>query len=134
MDDSSKVLGANPNDEEGAGEEDEETTHTSRVKVYKMTHQDGKPTWTEYGIGMVRLKKHKENGARRMLCRNSATAKILINFRLYKVLKPTVTKQAISFLGQEDGKPASFRLRLKDEASANALKDAIDAEVAAIPT
>ena len=46
----------------------------------------------------------------------------------------TVAKQAISFIGQEDGKPASFRLRLKDESSAKALKDAIDVEVAAIPS
>lgn len=46
-----KALGTNPNDEEGEGEEDEETTHVSKVKVYKMGEKEGKPSWSESGVG-----------------------------------------------------------------------------------
>ncbi|RPD56010.1 hypothetical protein L227DRAFT_579227 [Lentinus tigrinus ALCF2SS1-6] len=34
--------------------------------------------WGDVGVGMLRLKKHKETGARRMLLRNSSTGKITI--------------------------------------------------------
>lgn len=46
-----KVLGSNPHDEEGEGEEDEETMHTSRLKVYKLKQTDGKSEWGDMGIG-----------------------------------------------------------------------------------
>jgi nucleoporin NUP2 len=50
-DGSKKPLGANPNDEEGEGEEDEETTYSCRVKVYKFTQKEGQPHWAEFGVG-----------------------------------------------------------------------------------
>ena len=54
MEESQKQLGANPNDEEGEGEEDEETLHTSRVKIYRLGVKDDKPNWTEMGVGKYR--------------------------------------------------------------------------------
>lgn len=51
MDESKKQLGVNPNDVEGEGEEEEETLHTSRVKVYKLGTKDDKPSWAEMGVG-----------------------------------------------------------------------------------
>lgn len=51
VDDSKKQLGVNPNDVEGEGEEEEETLHTSRVKVYKLGTKDDKPSWAEMGVG-----------------------------------------------------------------------------------
>ena len=52
-DDTPKILGVNPNDEEGGGEEDEETLHTVRLKIYKLEKKDGKPSWTDVGIGKL---------------------------------------------------------------------------------
>ena len=64
---------------EGEGEEDEVTVHEIRSKVYKMTKdKEGKAQWGDMGVGVLRLKKHKETGARRMLLRNSSTGKITI--------------------------------------------------------
>lgn len=66
-------------DQEGEGEEDEVTVHEIRSKVYKMTKdKEGKAQWGDLGVGVLRLKKHKETGARRVLLRNSGTGKITI--------------------------------------------------------
>jgi len=132
VDDSKKQLGVNPNDVEGEGEEEEETLHTSRVKVYKLGSKENKPNWAEMGVGMLRLKKHKQLGSKRLLSRNSATGKIMINFKLYKGLSCSLTKQSLGFVGHEDGKTVTYRVRLKDEADAAALKEAIDKEVASL--
>jgi nucleoporin NUP2 len=69
-------------DLEGEGEEDEETAHSVKAKVYRMSKktEEGieKSYWADLGTGVLRLKKHKESPARRMLMRNSNTGKILI--------------------------------------------------------
>jgi nucleoporin NUP2 len=86
-----------PHDVEGEGEEDEETTYSARIKAYRMKKEDerGGKGWVELGVGEfnlcqedrqklkhmvgnLRLKKHKETDARRMLLRNSSTGKINI--------------------------------------------------------
>jgi nucleoporin NUP2 len=86
-------------DKEGAGEEDEDTTHAIKSRIYKWGKkktEDGteKDAWADMGYGqylestpilrihlfagVVRLKCHKEDGSRRMLSRNSSTGKIVI--------------------------------------------------------
>ncbi|KAI0297110.1 hypothetical protein BC826DRAFT_967791 [Russula brevipes] len=75
---------------EGEGEEDEETTYTVKSKVYKFTtDREGVPTWSEMGIGMLRLKKHKETNARRVILRSSTTGKIII-VRCVAILSTTI--------------------------------------------
>ena len=89
------LSGPTSHDVEGEGEEDEETTHSARIKAYRMKKPDerGGKGWVELGVGTfnicqddksstvignLRLKKHKEANARRMLLRNSSTGKINI--------------------------------------------------------
>ncbi|KAH8119260.1 hypothetical protein DFH11DRAFT_1722790 [Phellopilus nigrolimitatus] len=126
-----KVLGENPNDLEGEGEQDEESLHTSRVKIYKFGKKDGQPHWAEVGVGMLRIKKHKVSGAKRMLSRNSANGKIMMNFKLYSGLKVTRSKQVLNFVGHDEGVNTTYRVRVKDEAGAIALKEAIEKEAPA---
>lgn len=105
-DDASKMLGKNPNDEEGEGEEGEETVHAIKLKAYKMTKKDENGNgggWNELGhgslvllsilmqsaessIGVLRLKKHKTTDSRRVLMRNSSTGKINIVSSLLPIL------------------------------------------------
>lgn len=68
----------NKHDQEGAGEEDEETVHSVKLKSYVLREEGDKKTWVEMGYGVLRLKKHKEKGARRVLLRSSSTGQILI--------------------------------------------------------
>jgi nucleoporin NUP2 len=116
-------------DLEGEGEEDEETTHAVRVKVFKLSQSNGETSWADMGIGMLRLKKHKEKGTRRALLRNSNTGKITINFNLYAEMKPSVTGKVVAFVGHENGAHMGFRLRLRSEDDAVELKKALEKEI-----
>ncbi|KAJ2916741.1 hypothetical protein MD484_g3658, partial [Candolleomyces efflorescens] len=128
------VLGANPHDEEGEGEEEEETIHGIKSKAYRMkkAEEKGGVGWVEIGYGILRLKKHKETDARRMLLRNSTTGKININFKLYSGLKPSQTKKAVTFVGHDNGVAQTYSIRVGTEEQAKELKEAIDREIAAI--
>lgn len=75
--DHAKILeGGSVHDQEGEGEEDEETTHSVKTKVYSLNKEEG--AWKELGVGLLKVKKHKETGARRLLLRNSSTGKIIV--------------------------------------------------------
>ncbi|KAI0793179.1 hypothetical protein C8Q75DRAFT_548001 [Abortiporus biennis] len=126
-------------DMEGEGEEGEETTHEIRTKVYKMTKgKSGTPEWGDMGVGVLRLKKNIENGTRRMLLRNSSTGKIVINFNIYTGMKPDISKNVVSFIGHDysehvteenRGAATTYKLRVKTEAQAQDLKNALDREI-----
>ncbi|OJA11024.1 hypothetical protein AZE42_06437 [Rhizopogon vesiculosus] len=130
--DDAKLLPTGNHDGEGEGEENEETTYTVRAKLFKLTKTSDKSEWKDLGVGMFRLKKHKETGARRALMRNSATGRIIINFRLFPSLSPTLMKTMVSFVGHDNGTPASFRIRVKTPEQAQELNNALDREVAAV--
>ncbi|KAK7685168.1 hypothetical protein QCA50_011531 [Cerrena zonata] len=121
----------------GEGEENEDTIHEARVKMYKMgKNKEGVPDWLDQGVGIVRLKKHKETSARRLLMRNSHSGKIVLNFNLYSGLTPTQAKNVISLVGHDNsdsaetsGAATPMRFRIKTEQDAAALKSALEREV-----
>jgi len=125
---------------EGEEDEDEETTHTVKAKVYKYTiDREGTPVWAEMGIGMLRLKKHKETHARRVILRTNTTGKIVINFRIYPGLQPKRQGKIVSFTGHitspgEDTQSAQYRLRVGTELNAIELTEAIEREVRLVQT
>ncbi|TFY66349.1 hypothetical protein EVG20_g4732 [Dentipellis fragilis] len=129
-----RVLSPGVHDQEGEGEEDEETTHAVRVKVLKLTESKlpEKPRyWADMGVGILRLKKHKETSARRAILRNSSTGKVIINFRIYSGLKPTLGKKnAVTFIGHgEDGSAITYTLRFSKPEEGADLKAALEREV-----
>ncbi|GLB37661.1 hypothetical protein LshimejAT787_0407120 [Lyophyllum shimeji] len=122
-------------DEEGVGEEDEETAHAVKVKAYRLRKPEEKEgsMYLELGVGILRLKKHKETDARRVLLRNSSTGKVNINFNLYPGLKATQNKKALTFIGHDEaGASQTYTLRLGSEEQANLLKEAFEREVALV--
>ncbi|PIL29732.1 hypothetical protein GSI_08171 [Ganoderma sinense ZZ0214-1] len=124
------LASSSAHDLEGEGEEDEETTHEIRSKVFKMTKdKDGKAQWGDLGVGMLRLKRHKETDARRVLLRNSGTGKITINFLVHGGLNPTVSDKVVSFMGHADGASTPYRIRCKTADQAKDLKAALDREL-----
>jgi len=146
--DHAKILeSGSVHDQEGEGEEDEETTHSVKTKVYSLNKEEG--AWKELGLGLLKVKKHKKTGTRRLLLRNSSTGKITIvghfhrlhlhlpmkthirlqNFRIHAAMKPSVTKQVVSLMGHDDkGNGVPYRLRVKTEQAAQELKDVLDKE------
>jgi nucleoporin NUP2 len=100
---------------------------------------------------MLRVKRHKDTDARRLLLRNSSTGKILIvspvilflvvrvshwnlfhsqNFNIYPGLQPKLAKKAISFIGHDDGKPANYSVRSKTDDQAAELQNVLSREIA----
>lgn len=129
----SELLTSNKqHDEEGEGEEDEDTVHSVKLKAYRMRKADekGGAGWAELGYGVLRLKKHKETGARRVLLRNSSSGKININFNIYSGLKPSQAKKALTFVGHSNGASQTYSVRLQTEGQATELKEALDREIA----
>ncbi|OJT05789.1 Nucleoporin NUP152 [Trametes pubescens] len=124
------AAGTSIHDQEGEGEEHEVTTHEVRSKVYKMTKdKDGNSQWGDLGVGVLRLKKHKETESRRMLLRNSSTGKITINFILYSGMNASVADKVVSFIGHDEGHSTPYRIRCKTAAQANELKAALNREI-----
>ncbi|KAJ7282971.1 hypothetical protein C8J57DRAFT_1499923 [Mycena rebaudengoi] len=122
-------------DAEGEGEEDEDTLHSARLKVFQLKKDEKTEisAWLDMGIGFIRLKKHKETSTRRLLLRNSQTGKIIINFSLYSGLKVTLTKKTLNIVGHDaTAVPQTYSLRLQTEEGAQNLKAAIEKEVAQI--
>ncbi|KAF8973064.1 hypothetical protein BDZ97DRAFT_1912650 [Flammula alnicola] len=126
------LLTPNPLDEEGAGEENEETVHGVKSKAYYLSKPDaeGGAKWLQLGSGILRLKKHKDTGARRVLLRNSTNGKVIVNFKIYSGLKPTQQKSALSFVGHDNGVPQTYSIRLANEGDAKNLKEALEKEIA----
>ncbi|KAI0645952.1 hypothetical protein C8Q79DRAFT_927042 [Trametes meyenii] len=117
-------------DAEGEGEEDEVTTHEIRSKVYKLAKdKEGKSQWSDLGVGVLRLKKHKETESRRMLLRNSSTGKITINFILHSGMNTAVSDKVVSFMGHDNGQSTPYRIRTKTADQANQLKEVLDREI-----
>ncbi|KAF5370587.1 hypothetical protein D9758_001823 [Tetrapyrgos nigripes] len=124
------LFGNSPHDEEGEGEEDEETTHSIRLKAFRLKKADeGAAGWAELGTGLLRLKKHKQTGARRVLLRNSSTGKVIINFNLYGGLNPSQTKKTVMFVGHEGETSQTYNVRMKTEEQAAELKNALEREI-----
>jgi len=117
-------------DQEGEGEEGEETRHSVKSKVYKLNKAEGGAGWTDMGTGILRVKKHNETDRRRLLLRNSSTGKLVINFNIHAGMKPSSNKQTVSFMGHDDhGSAIPFRLRVKTESAAQELKNVLDREI-----
>ncbi|CAA7261740.1 unnamed protein product [Cyclocybe aegerita] len=128
------LLAPNPHDEEGEGEENEETIHAVKSKAYRLKKDDktGASSWAELGVGILRVKKDKTTASRRMLLRNSTNGKIHINFKIYVGMNPSVNKKAVSFVGHDNGVAQSYTLRVATEAQAKELKEAVEKEIEAI--
>ncbi|KDR75152.1 hypothetical protein GALMADRAFT_249087 [Galerina marginata CBS 339.88] len=122
----------NPHDDEGEGEENEETIHNVKSKVYRLSKaEDGSVKWVVLGSGILRLKKDKDTGARRMLARNSTNGKVIINFALYSGLKPiSQGKNALNFVGHDAGNSQTYSVRVANEDDAGQLKSILEREIA----
>jgi len=120
---------------EGEGEEGEETTYTVKAKVFKFTtDREGQPTWSDMGVGMLRLKRHRETNARRVILRSTTTGKIIINFRIYSGLQPKRTGKTVAFTGHitspgKETQTVQYRLRVGTEDAAKGMTEAIEREV-----
>ncbi|XP_011948724.1 PREDICTED: ran-specific GTPase-activating protein isoform X5 [Cercocebus atys] len=76
-------------------EEDEEELFKMRAKLFRFASENDLPEWKERGTGDVKLLKHKEKGAIRLLMRRDKTLKICANHYITPMmeLKPNADAQ-----------------------------------------
>ncbi|KAF7315421.1 RanBD1 domain-containing protein [Mycena indigotica] len=124
-------------DAEGQGEEDEETIQAARIKSFRMKKKDepGDSPWIDMGIGFIRLKRHKETAARRLLLRNSHSGKIQINFALFAGFSATLNakSKSLMFVGHDEASVSqTYNLKFKTEAEAAEFQSTLETEVSKI--
>ncbi|OBZ71055.1 hypothetical protein A0H81_09037 [Grifola frondosa] len=95
----------------------------------EVKSEDGKPKWGDLGVGVLRVKKNKETGMRRLLLRNSSTGKITINFNVHAGMNTSLSEKVVSFMGHEEGRSTPYMIRTKTTDQASALKQALDREI-----
>lgn len=87
----------------GPGEEDEEVLHEIRAKALQWSSKDG-GQWQTKGVGPLRVLKHKETGATRILLRADPRGTIVLNKSLLSGVKYDVNEKTIKFPAAGPGK------------------------------
>ncbi|KAL4398752.1 intracellular transporter [Malassezia pachydermatis] len=105
----------------GEGEEDEDTEHEARAKIWRLDSGQ----WQDMGVSIFRIKRAKSTGKCRVLARNAVNGNVVLNFALYEGMKVTLDKNVLTFLGFMDAKPCNLRCKVKTNEAAENLRDAL---------
>ncbi|POY71365.1 hypothetical protein BMF94_5677 [Rhodotorula taiwanensis] len=114
------------------GEEEEETLHQVKCKLYAMSEGQ----WAERGMGPIRLNqtvaKGDKHGAR-LVMRADATHRLLLNAPLFRGFSIAVSNEKyVLFTAIEGDHPTSYMLRTGNSAAADALVQAVHDKVATL--
>jgi len=135
LSDAATTMGDHPGEDEiYEGEEDETIIHSVKAKISKLIVNDGKAEWKSMGVGLLKLKqKQHEPGIRRILHRDTASKRIIINSRLFRGFSVTLTGPRLIKLGTiEDGKTVQYLCRVSSEKDANDLKAHIEDQITSL--
>ncbi|PBP19865.1 RanBP1 domain protein [Diplocarpon rosae] len=107
----------------GPGEEDEEVLHEVRAKAQKF-----EKAWVTKGLGFLRILKHKDTKATRMLLRADPTGTVIMNKSLVEQFKYESNAKTVKVLtAADDGKGLeTWLLQVKTEDSAKKLAQILE--------
>lgn len=105
----------------GQGEEDEDTSHEVRAKIWRLDAG----AWQDMGVSILRIKTAKDTHKSRVLARNAVNGHVVLNFVLYQGLQVMCDKNVLTFLGFVDAKPRHLRCKVKTQDAAASLKEAL---------
>ncbi|KAH7890901.1 hypothetical protein F5I97DRAFT_100735 [Phlebopus sp. FC_14] len=111
------------------GEEEEETIHQVRGKLYVLCPQN---QWKERGTGLLKLNvRRSDGGGARLVMRKEAVYTVLLNVTLFQGMKCFVAQDAryIRFSVIENGATLHYNLRLSNAKIANELLEEINANI-----
>ncbi|KAG0273990.1 hypothetical protein BGZ95_010203 [Linnemannia exigua] len=97
-----------------AGEEGEETVYEVKAKLYAVVDGENK----DLGVGQFRVNENTENKKRRMIMRTGGTGQLILNNWVIQGMVPQRTKNFVTIIAVEDGKPKKFLLKVKEESTA----------------
>ncbi|EIM80369.1 uncharacterized protein STEHIDRAFT_150572 [Stereum hirsutum FP-91666 SS1] len=111
------------------GEEDEETVHHVRGKLYFLTSDNA---WKERGTGTLRVNVRRADGrGARLLMRKEAVYAVILNVPLFKGMKCFIAADPrfLRFSVIEEGKTTHYNLRVASAKAASDLLDEINANI-----
>ncbi|KAJ9106178.1 hypothetical protein QFC21_001321 [Naganishia friedmannii] len=104
------------------GEEEENTIHSVRCKLYVMDAG----TWKERGTGSLHLNVHKKDLSARLVMRAEGVFRLILNTPLYAGMKAELTDRYVKFPIVEEGKIHHIAIRTRNMDEATALHEAIE--------
>jgi hypothetical protein len=118
----------------GPGEEDEDVLYEVRAKatLYEYVKKDDAKKWVTKGLGPLRVLKHRDTKATRILLRGDPTGKIVINKGLIPSFKYEPTEKTVKIMTTDDsGKSLeTWLLQVKTPESAKALAEVLESNKA----
>jgi hypothetical protein len=115
----------------GPGEENEEAIHEVRAKANEFIPGEGDApgSWKPKGVGILRVLKHKEMSATRLVLRGDPSGKVILNKSLLAKVNYTADKKTVKFLAAADGGSGleTWLLQVKTEAMAAELATVLEA-------
>ncbi|KAH7914579.1 hypothetical protein BJ138DRAFT_1123349 [Hygrophoropsis aurantiaca] len=111
------------------GEEDEETIHQVRGKLYALCLQN---QWKERGTGLLKINvRRSDGGGARLVMRKDAVFTVLLNVTLFSGMKAFLAQDPryIRFSVIENGGTVHYNLRVSNTKIAQELLDEINANI-----
>ncbi|SPO29494.1 related to YRB2 - Ran-GTPase-binding protein involved in nuclear protein export [Ustilago trichophora] len=108
------------------GEEDEESIHSIRAKLYTMAEDQ---SWKERGTGTLRVnvpKKSSDKRPARLVMRADGVLRVILNVSLFKGMKCELQEKFVRIVAFEDAKPVHYAIKLSNPNNAAALMDVLD--------
>ncbi|KAF6767654.1 Ran binding domain protein [Kalmanozyma brasiliensis GHG001] len=108
------------------GEEDEESIHSIRAKLYTMAEDQ---SWKERGTGTLRVnipKKSSDKRLARLVMRADGILRVILNVPLFQGMKCELHEKFVRIVALEDTKPVHYAIKLSNPNNAAALMDVLD--------
>ncbi|RDW82002.1 hypothetical protein BP6252_03114 [Coleophoma cylindrospora] len=112
----------------GPGEEHEDCIYEVRAKALKFTPSDAGNPWSTKGLGPLRVLKHKENNATRVLLRADPSGTIVLNKGILAGVEYAANGKTLKFLCTSDSGSGleTWMLQVKTPESATALAQVLE--------
>lgn len=94
------------------GEEDEESIHSIRAKLYTMAEDQ---SWKERGTGTLRVnipKTSSEKRPARLVMRADGILRVILNVPLFKGMKCELHEKFVRIVALEDSKPVHYAIKV----------------------
>ncbi|PWY97232.1 PH domain-like protein, partial [Testicularia cyperi] len=108
------------------GEEDEETIHSIRAKLYTMSEDQ---SWKERGTGTLRVNVPKTSTGKRsarLVMRADGILRVILNVSLFQGMKCELAEKFVRIVAFEDAKPVHYAIKMSNPNNAAALMDVLD--------
>mmetsp|Transcript_4719 Transcript_4719/g.12156 ORF Transcript_4719/g.12156 Transcript_4719/m.12156 type:complete len:126 (-) Transcript_4719:45-422(-) len=85
----------------------------ARAAIRRLDRDDDGPTWRDLGKGLLRVMKHNDTNAKRVVVRNDV-GKVVLNFAIVDTMKFIQdNKGGLKFTAVVDDGPSNYLLRTK---------------------